>query len=253
MKSKNHNKIMSINRQIEKLERERDKLFEEDSKEEYAAKEAAWKRENASAIEFCKKLVGKPFTFGNDIIKHEYWKPFDDIEAIEYDYVCVYFPLFIQYVDKYKVYISCRRLDVDNHQAILTERHYMTLRASYLDGTYKPSDHETYKGAVHILTDAELKVAFEFWVKRASEIYASEFTKKTNRPWECKFKLDECSRIFNGFVPCSKKTAKEAESAEDEKFRKDREAVLSARKTYISLAEKSEFAGILRAMTDRDI
>ena len=161
-KSKNHAEIMRINKQIEALERQRDKLFDEDSKLERDAKEKAWKDQNAEAISFCKKLVGKAFTFGPKVIKHH--NPFGGPTG--YDYVNVYFPLCIDYVDKYNVHLYCRQMVNDEHAVSLTGRHSMTLRVSYLDGTYKPSEHEIYHGAVHILTDGELKIAFEFWLKK---------------------------------------------------------------------------------------
>ena len=236
-KSKNHAEIMRINKQIEALERQRDKLFDEDSKLERDAKEKAWKDQNAEAISFCKKLVGKAFTFGPKVIKHH--NPFGG--STGYDYVNVYFPLCIDYVDKYNVHLYCRQMVNDEHAVSLTDRHSMALRVSYLDGTYKPSEHEIYHGAVHILTDDELKIAFEFWLKKANDLFANEFTKNTKKPWECSFNPDKY-RMFN-----TKKEEKEAKDAEEEKFLKEREAILSARKVYYRLLNDSEYGSILRA------
>ena len=241
-KSTNHAEIMRINRQIEALERQRGKLFDEDSKLEREAKEKAWKDENEDAISFCKKLVGKAFTFGPKVIKHH--NPFD--EPPGYDYVNVYFPLCIDYVDKYNVHLYCRQMVNDDHAARLTDRHSMTLRVSYLDGTYKPSEHEIYSGAAHILTDDELKIAFDFWLKKANDLFANEFTKNTKKPWECSFNPDKYL-MFN-----TKKEEKKAKDAEEEKFLKERDAILSARKVYYRLLNDSEYGGILRAENEHN-
>ena len=242
MKSKNHDEIIRINKRIDALERQRDKLYAEDAKLEDEAKEKAWRDENADAMSFCKNIVGKPFTFGPKVIKHR--NPFG--EPPGYDYVCVYFPLCIDFVDKYHVHMYCRLLDSDEHDVRLTDRHSMTLRTSYLDGTYKPTEHEIYSGAVHLLTDGELKIAFDFWMNKAKQLFADEFTKKTKRGWECSFKPDKC----NCWGPTRKKV-EEAKDAEEKKFLAEREAILSARKAYYQLLENSEYGSILRAETER--
>ena len=244
---------MMLDKQIEALERQRDKLRAEDHKLERIAQENEWKRENADAIKFCKKIAGKPFTFGPNVIKHHYWKPFDDEDAIEYDYVSVYYPLYIDYVDKYHVHMCCRHLDSDDHTARLTNTKSLDLPVSYLDGTYKPSENESYYGAIHILTDAELKIAFDFWMQKATEMFANDFTTKSNRPWECSFdpeRLDRYRRAFNKPKE-SNDTDKTEEETEEEKFNKEREAILSARKAYYKLVDNSEYGSILRAETDR--
>ena len=241
-KSKNHAEIMRINKQIEALERRRSKLFDEDSKLEHEAKEKAWKDENAEGISFCQKLVGKAFTFGPKVIKHH--NPFG--EPPGYDYVNVYFPLCIDYEDKYNVHLYCRQMVNDDHAARLTDRHSMTLRVSYLDGTYKPTEHEIYSGAVHILTDDELKIAFDFWLKKANDLFANEFTKNTKKPWECSFNPDKYL-MFS-----TKKLEKEAKDAEEERFLKERAAILSARKVYYRLLNDSEYGSILRAENEHN-
>lgn len=128
----------------------------------------------------------------------------------------------------------------------MTDRHSMTLRVSYLDGTYKPSEHEIYNGAVHILTDDELKIAFDFWLKKANDLFANEFTKNTKKPWECSFDPDKYL-MFN-----TKKEEKKAKDAEEEKFRKERVAILSARNMYYRLLHDSEYGGILRAENEHN-
>ena len=249
MKSKNHDEIVKLDAQIKALERQRDKLYEEDSQLEQKARIDAWKKANAVGIKFCKKLAGKAFTFGKDIIKHYYWKPFD--KATEYDYVSVYFPLNIDYYDEYRVYLACRHFYTDEHRAILTNQHHMVLKVSYLDGTYKPTEHETYEGAVHLLTDAEIKLAFDFWLKKANTVFADEFTQPTNKPWKCSFDPDRFNGRLKGVDYRDKEAVAKVDLSEEEQFRQDRERVLAAREAYYKAIEQSNYSEILRAITER--
>jgi len=249
MTSKNHEKILKINAQIEALERQRDTLFEEDSKLEQKAREDAWKKENDDCIKFWQTLAGKAFTFGEDIIKHYYWKPFD--KATEYDYVSVYFPLNIAYYDKYRVSLLCRHLYTGEHKAMLMNQNHMVLKVSYLDGTYKPSEHEIYEGAVHLLTDDELQLAFDFWRKKAKQFFDDEFTRPTNKPWDCSFDPDRFNRRFAGIDSSDGEAVTKAELDEDEKFRRDREMVLSAREYYYRAIKQSTYGEILQGISER--
>jgi hypothetical protein len=249
MKSKNHDEIVKLDEQIEALECQRNKLRQEDYELEQKARKDAWEKENADGIKFCQKLAGKAFTFGKDIIKHYYWKPFE--KAFEYDYVSVYFPLNIDYYDKYRVYLACRHFYTDEHRATLTNQHHMVLKVSYLDGTYQPTEHERYDGAVHLLTDAELKLAFDFWMKKANTVFADEFTRPTNKPWECSFDPDRFKRRFKGIDYSDGEAVAKAELDEDEQFSKDLERVLVAREAYYKTIEQSNYSEILQAITER--
>lgn len=249
MKSKNHDEIIKLSTQIEALKNQRDKLIKEEFELEQKAREDAWKKENADGMKFCQKLVGKAFTFGKDIIKHYYWKPFD--KAFEYDYVNVYFPLNIDYYDEYRVYLACRNFYTDEHRATLTNQRHMVLKVSYLDGTYTPTEHETYDGAVHLLTDDELKLAFDFWLKKANQVFDDEFSRPTNKPWKCSFDPDRSNRRFKGIDHNDGEAVAKAELDEDEQFSKDLERVLAAREAYYRAINQSTYGEILQSITER--
>jgi hypothetical protein len=88
-------------------------------------------------------------------------------------------------------------------------------------------------------------------MKKAKTVFADEFTRPTNKPWECSFDPDRFKRRFKGIDYSDGEAVAKAELDEDEQFSKDLERVLVAREAYYKTIEQSNYSEILQAITER--
>lgn len=175
-----NSEIDKIEEQIKKLNSKKLAIIEEERKQKIKDENEKVYKTQQETIKSLEQFLGKWCVFGNSAIMHYYWKPFPESQPISYDYVYLmhvdymYFDGNSVCICGSSIYISNRGIEIDDH----FQRNF---KASYILGTYKPTDHEQYDGGLRVLSDEEIKTAFEF-AKNYNEEFLEKIKTKDIKP-----------------------------------------------------------------------
>ena len=154
-------RIKDIEAEMKKLQEERYALLEKDREDEKKKRKEDCLNRNKKAIDYLQQFLGKWCVFGSSPISHFYWDPFKDGRPISYDYVYIMFVKYIDFMGN-SVAISGDSIYTSDHGIEIDTHFQRNFSLPYIDGSYKPSDHEQYRGGLRVLSDDEVAKAIEF-------------------------------------------------------------------------------------------
>ncbi len=178
------NKIDELEHKIYEMRNQQDEIRRQESEYERSEEARKWKEDNARCIPVCKNLLGKAFTFGDEVVHHE--ERVIDGSAVEYDYVLIYFVQTINYRDKSKVCMRCRRMYSGDDDASICNYDLFLSFSECEDGWYVThSNTDKSYGKLHVLTEEELRVAIDFWKTNPLRNLIKTMMQPVEGGWRC--------------------------------------------------------------------